>query len=513
MIRRLQITLRPSEALSALVSLHGFVDDETVAPGTSAATHAFGARMGQEVARAFEAHARSLDVLGGCLDWLERRGLARVERSRARGAPKLCAWQRPTELRVEVRPLTRDVFAEAGEPDSPARATAWALRMVLRHLASSGLHACDVRSGSERVPAAEALASYDAALSAVGYGANAPAPVRLAHLAPRGKRRDDVVEEPVATPAPAPKPAEKVAAKVAPKPAEKVSAKVAPKPAEKVNAKPVEKPAERVNAKATPRSSAATGFGGLPDDAVPEDRRSGEVYSARGLTLDAEFFLVEATIAAWPCDVKALERGRRLVVSKLHPDRAGEASTSAFHRAIKGHAELLKKLSAMPAPPSPSVESSTTAAAASVTATAATSATVTTATATASVTATATTSATVASATESVVRERKRRPRAKPAEAAATVTPAATVTAPPVAPVASGSTFEWPPKPPVTASASASVRPPPMPAPEVAPEPAQNAATTAVAGTAPRSTKRSSKRVAAAAKYTPELDFSPRHAV
>ena len=450
MIRRLQISLRPSEALSALVSLHGPVDDETVAPGTSAATHAFGARMGQEVARAFEAHARSLEVLGGCLDWLERRGVARVERSRARGAPKLCAWQRPTELRVEVRPLTRDVFAETGDPDSPARATAWALRMVLRHLASSGLHACDVRSGSERVPAAEALASYDTALSAVGYGANAPAPARLAHLAPRGRRRDDAVEEPVATPAPAPKPAERVTPKVATKPvekpAEKVTAKTAERPAEKA------KPAEKVSAKSSPRPSAATGFGGLPDDAVPEDRRSGEVYSARGLTLDAEFFLVEATIAAWPCDVKALERGRRLVVSKLHPDRAGEASTAAFHRAIKGHAELLKKLSAMPAPPAPVVEAPP-AAAATTTVTAS----ATTSTAASVTTATTTT----ASATESVVRERTRRSRAKAADATATVTPSATVTAPPVAPVASGSTFEWPPKPPVTATPPVSVRPPP----------------------------------------------------
>ena len=79
MIRRIQISLRPSDALVALVALHGPAADGPAPPGTSAATYSFGLRAGQEIARAFEAHARSLDVFGQCLDWLERRGIATVE--------------------------------------------------------------------------------------------------------------------------------------------------------------------------------------------------------------------------------------------------------------------------------------------------------------------------------------------------------------------------------------------------------------------------------------------------
>jgi len=58
MIRKLNVSVIPSEALVALVALY--------APSSHArslATETFGPRFGQEVARAFEAHARSLEVL------------------------------------------------------------------------------------------------------------------------------------------------------------------------------------------------------------------------------------------------------------------------------------------------------------------------------------------------------------------------------------------------------------------------------------------------------------------
>lgn len=460
MIRRIQISLRPSEALAALVTLHGPVVDGPATPGVSAATHAFGARMGQEVVRALDVHARSLEVLGACLDWLERRGVARLSRARVRGAARPLAWQCATELRVDVRPLVKQVADEVIDPDSPARATAWALRTVLRHLAGGGLHACEVRAGSERVPAAEALASYDAALASVGYGASAAPPVRLAHLASRSKRRDEPVEAPAGAP-PAVKP--EVKAAVTEKPRAKVETASAERPRAKAEASE--------KARSAPRSNVG-GFGSLPDDAVPEDRRAGEVYSARGLTLDAEFFLVEATIAVWPCDLKSLERGRRLVVSKLHPDRAGEASTGSFHRAIKGHAELMKKLSAVPQvkAPEPVDEAPKTPEKPVV------------------VEAPKVVEVTPQSAPERGASKPKRA-RAKPVEAAPATASAVTTATVSVAPAASGSTYEWPPRP-------AEVVPPPPPV--VIAEPA--VATSVSAATSPA--KRRSKRVAAAAKRT-----------
>jgi outer membrane biosynthesis protein TonB len=412
MIRRIQISLRPSDALVALVALHGPAADGPAPPGTSAATYSFGLRAGQEIARAFEAHARSLDVFGQCLDWLERRGIATVERARSRTAPRALTWQRTIELRVDVKALTRDVTVEAGDADSPARASAWAVRAVLRHLATTTLHTCDVRAGTEKTPVAEALGSYDVALAAVGFGPNAAPPARLAHLASRVKRRDEAVNElPVEAP-PAVKPAP--AAKAAP--ASKAAPVARPTPAAKVKPAPKARVDEKPRATAPPRRP-SVGFGGLPDDALPEDRRTGDVYGARGLTLDAEFFLTEAAIVEWPCDVKALERGRRLVVSKLHPDRAGDEATTSFHRAIKGHAELIKKLaptsSAAPTSATPVVVDEKPAPA----------------------------PATVSAVVEKpAVIPAPKRPRAKP-------TATATVNPPPPAPVASGSTYEWPPRP------------------------------------------------------------------
>jgi hypothetical protein len=474
MIRRLQINLRPSEALAALMALHGPASDATVVPGISAATHAFGPRLGQEVSRVFDTHARSLDVVGACLDWLERRGVARLERPRARGA-RACAWQCAAELRVDVRPLLREVADEVTDADSTSRATAWALRMVLRHLASGGLHTSEVRAGSERVPAAEALASFDVAMASVGYGANAAPPPRMAHLASRSKRRDESVEAPVAE-VPIAAPTAKVKAEPAAKVKAEPAAKVKAEPAAKVKAEP----AAKVKAEAPPKVKASTvgGFGALPDDAVPEDRRAGEVYSARGLTLDAEFFLTEATIAQWPCDAKALERGRRLVVSKLHPDRAGDASTTSFHRAIKGHAELVKKLSVTPpvanaAPaavtPEPVVEAAKVV---------------------------ETPSVNPSDAVTSVVRERPKRTRQKPVEAVVTTPPVVV----PATPVASGSTYEWPPRQPEVVAA-----PVPVPVPALVESPIASAAT--------RPAKRASKRVAAAARHAQRDDFDARRAV
>ena len=405
MIRRIQLSLRPSDALAALTSLHAPPGDVLAPTGASSAAAVFGQRLGQEVARAFDAHARSLDVLGQCLDWLERRGLCEVTRPRARAGVREPTWRSASEVKVDVRALVRDLVAEREEADSKARASAWATRAVLRHLAGTSLHACEVRVGSERIPAAEALAAYDTELALVGFGPHAAPPARLAHLAKGARRKDDAAE--VAPPPPAVKVEAARVAKV--KPVETAAPKVeAPKKAPTAKAE-AKAEAKRPRAKDKDKEKPfGGGFGGLPEDAAPEDRRTGDVFSPRGLTLDAEFFLTEAAIAAWPCDGASLERGRRAVVTRLHPDRAGEASAQAFHRAIKGHAELVKKL-----PQTPAVTSAAPAV-------------------TAPPPATATTSAVVEVAP---VAPAATKPARKPRPVVAPVEPAG------------ATTFEWPPRP------------------------------------------------------------------
>ncbi len=511
MIRRIQISLRPADALVALVSLHAPAGDPSAPPGASSSSWTFGARFGAEVGRVLDGHARALDVFGQCLDWLERRGLAKVERARARNGLKPMTWLCPAELRVDVRALLREVEEEGDAVDPVAKANVWALRAVLRHLAHHTLHVGDVKVGAERASAAEALGSFDAAMGTVGYGANAAPPPRLAHLRTRRGEEPEVrVAEPKVE-APKTQPTKVTAAKVEAtktQPAKVTAAKVeatktetakpetakahgtkadspntatAKAEATKVARATTEAPkaeAKRAKAPPPPRSASGAGFGGLPDDAVSEDRRAGEQYSARGLTLDAEFFLTEAAIATWPCDARTLEQGRRALVSRLHPDRAGEDSTAAFHRAIKGHAELLKKLSA---------------------------------TATSTVTEkptekTAAPPAPVASVTpekpaETSVEKPADVPAAKPAKTRRPRTPrepavAAAVTAaqsvepaaptaipstPPPPPSATGSTFEWPPRAPTPEKPTAVVT--------AAPAASETAART-VTRRAPRASKR-----------------------
>jgi hypothetical protein len=119
------------------------------------------------------------------------------------------------------------------------------------------------------------------------------------------------------------------------------------------------------------------------------------------------------------------------VVTRLHPDRAGEASALAFHRAIKGHAELVKKLPATP-PAAPAATSAPTAAPESATVSAVVEVTP------------------PGAVTKPVRRSRPRVVRDATTTATATATgehPRATRSV--VVPVepASTTTFEWPPRP------------------------------------------------------------------
>jgi hypothetical protein len=443
MIRKLNVSVVPSEALVALVALH--------APSSHArslATETFGPRFGQEVARAFEAHARTLDVFGQCVDWLERRGLAAVDRPRTRTGVRHPTWRCAVEFHVDVRDLTRALEDERDDPDSKARASAWALRMVLRALASNALYEVMAsRSGSERSPVAELLAACEVAFASTGFGPNAQPPPRLAHLATRAPRATATVAEPTTSAAPPPAPKKPVDAK----------------PADTKKSTDAKKPTDTKKS-GDAKKKPFVGFGGLPEDAVPEDRRTGDKFGPRGLTLDAEFFLTEAGIETWPCDVATLERGRRLAVTKLHPDRAGEASATAFHRAVKGHAELLRKLADAPKPaPAPAAATARTAAT-----------TTTTTTAPPAPSATPPAAATASGVRPTTASAPARAPKTPRVPRTQPTTPP--VPAPP--PSSTGTVCEWPPRP-------VSVTPPPAPKPAAKPASVPASATPAKPAKAP----------------------------
>lgn len=112
-----------------------------------------------------------------------------------------------------------------------------------------------------------------------------------------------------------------------------------------------EKPRTQFRASAPPgfpprsrQGSESSGFGSLPDDAVSEHHEEVIERGARGLPLDAEFFLDKSEITHWPCDINTLHNARRVLAHKLHPDRAGDRSARDFHRVMKGFEELCMHL-------------------------------------------------------------------------------------------------------------------------------------------------------------------------
>ncbi len=316
MIRKVHVALGPTEALRALARLD---------PGLSETTGmgALSERFRREVDREVDRHREALDRLGRCLEWLCRRGIARVRRPRTRGGPRVPTWLCPVEIRTDLVDLARTAAAEDA-PEGPVRTTCLALGMILRTVAvPSLLEVTAVRTGNNRARLRDVLTALDAALTEAGVSTRGPLPAALGGgTLPRRERTE--AQEDVAVPVtPATTPPEPAAPRV-PKRSRTDGQEAAREP--------------------------VTGFGALPDDAQPEDRRNGETLSPRGLTADAEFFLTEAGIAAWPCSVEVLDRARRTMVTQLHPDRAGEASTVAFHRVVKGHGELVRKLSATTTP-------------------------------------------------------------------------------------------------------------------------------------------------------------------
>lgn len=127
--------------------------------------------------------------------------------------------------------------------------------------------------------------------------------------------------------------------------ASKRKASVKPEPKTTKTAKPTAKTTTAQKTEKAPKKKAKVhSFGGLPDDAQPTNRQEAvEPLSARGLSLDAEFFLEQAKLS-WPCSAEQMERARKAVLARLHPDRAGSDSTALFQRAMRGWQALGKQL-------------------------------------------------------------------------------------------------------------------------------------------------------------------------
>lgn len=340
MARKLNMVVRPS---GALVHLSAMVDDSA-----SQWPAGLGERLRRELCAELSRQHDELSLYARCVAWLERRRLVRVERARGRGTGEATpVWLCALTFKIDLDALCTQATQESAQErtHSSAKERAWvschALRRVLKFITQRGLiEVASLRAGKLRATATEALASFEAlcAESGMSWGRGLP-PVLGDERAERVERVERVEQ------APPQKKAEKVEAKTEAKrePPKGEAPRVESPSAEKSK---TEKPrSEKPKTETREKSAGSAGFGGLPDDAEPEDRRATEALSARGLTADAEFFLSETGIAEWPCDPATLSRARRSAVSRLHPDRAGDASATLFHRVIKGHVELLQKLS------------------------------------------------------------------------------------------------------------------------------------------------------------------------
>ncbi|MEZ4406767.1 MAG: hypothetical protein R3A52_09850 [Polyangiales bacterium] len=306
-MRKAIVVVGPSGPLAAVATLASRAPCEALG----------GEALASAAVKRLSAARPVLDRWAAKVRWLARAGVAEVGTAEVEGAKDL--WVAPVTLRFDLRRLAR----EAGDGDparSPGHATLWALRELLRESAANECFSLrSARAGSEAVTARALLRAVSVVCREVGL-VDGVVPRRFDERpasAPPPRR-----EKPAPAPAPAPK-----------------RAKTPPAP-------PVEEPRPRRRAKKPPED--VSGFGGLPDDAVSEERVEAVELGPRGLPLDAEFFLDTAGIARWPCEVAALDASRRSLVHRLHPDRAGEGSARDFHRVVKGHGELLAWLAAHP---------------------------------------------------------------------------------------------------------------------------------------------------------------------
>ncbi|MDO9018559.1 MAG: hypothetical protein Q8S73_31565 [Deltaproteobacteria bacterium] len=306
MVRKVSFTVRPTPALGALLSF---------AQATRAHRSGLGERLDREVRLSLEAAARTLDPALGPMRWLSRRGLAR-----ASGYLDATGLAAESTVTVDLRSAVAAALAQGPRVDGRAYTDLYSLRALVRALRTSDLLSFDgVQLGRQTDTPRALLRAVEAACRETALCDEALVPKAFARATPG------------ASPAPGPAPAPAPAPAASPR-AERVAR--APSP------------------KARPTStSTSSSFGGLPDDATSPPVAPAVELSARGLTLDAEFFLECGRVKVWPCSAKVLTRTRRAVLIALHPDRAGEGSEARFRSALKGFEDLARVLSTTPATP------------------------------------------------------------------------------------------------------------------------------------------------------------------
>ena len=290
MVRKVAFTVRPAPTLAALLSY---------AQATRAHRGGLGDRLDREVRLALESAARTLDPVLGLLRWLGRRSLARSS-----GYVDATGLAAEVTVAVDLRAAVAAAVNEGSRVDGRAYTDLYSLRALARALRGGDLLGLDgVLLGRQADTARALVRALDAACREAAIGDESMVPKAFA-------------QRPMGVPAPAPK-------------------------------------ADPPQPKPKPKAATTASFGGLPDDATsapPSAAVEESPKSARGLTLDAEFFLESARLKGWPCSAKVLARARKSVLLGLHPDRAGDASEESFRRAVKGHAELAAALSATPTP-------------------------------------------------------------------------------------------------------------------------------------------------------------------
>lgn len=339
-LKSLRLEIAPPDALVALLALHSEAMRATwpLSPRLKGALDA-------EVAKLTEA----LRVLRSCLEWFEELDLAIVRRPRECGAGRRAreqypAYGFPATIDIDVAELV----ASLSEDGERAQLTASALCTVLWYLRENTLvRAIEVRTDGKRSNVETASVAFHRALEEIGFVVveETQRSSRPTRRSPAGRAGDVETREPRMGSF------DKNRARAARvRSTSSQSASFARKPPATPEAREHKRAARNAppsppHTKGGKARARVDSFGGLPDDAKPEDLRApGAQMSPRGLSLDAEFFLEHAGIAHWPCTPAELERGRKHALARLHPDRQGEGAAALFHRAVRGHAELVARL-------------------------------------------------------------------------------------------------------------------------------------------------------------------------
>lgn len=261
----------------------------------------------RELHRAISSLEEGLALFSTCLSWLESRGIAILGRSTTTDHTVLTNCLRGGEFHLDLARLEGTAGEETRGIEGRAHCSIFALRTALRALSRDELFSVtQARAGTRRSSLEELLREVERIAKRLGFRGDDTTPARFT---PRTEKRAAPPTAPQATP---------------------------------------KKPSRARTPKTAP-----VGFGGLPDDAESDAPPAANEPSPTTPTPDAEFFLHAAQITTWPCRRELLDQARRQIISRLHPDRAGEASARDFHRAIKGHLELIKLLEALPAPEAP----------------------------------------------------------------------------------------------------------------------------------------------------------------